>query len=111
MTPSEGIGELTPSEGIGELWTIDETAARLSVSRRTVYHWMTSRQISWIRLPGRGRRVVAASCRGLLQPGALHPIDAVLEDMAKAAAAPTMPPTFGARMTRWVEDIRKAIGR
>lgn len=43
------------------LLDINQVCEELSVSRRTVYNWMSAGRVEWVMTPGGGRRIVTES--------------------------------------------------
>lgn len=44
-----------------ELWTIAQTCTRLSVCRRTVYHWLQRGKVDYVRTPSGPVRIISSS--------------------------------------------------
>jgi excisionase family DNA binding protein len=45
-----------------ELWTIAKACERLSVCRRTIYNWIASGKVDYVRTPRGPIRLVSSSC-------------------------------------------------
>jgi excisionase family DNA binding protein len=76
-TPQEGFDEARrlavgiidaamAAEGVPRLLNISQARARAGVSRRTIYNWINSGRIEWVRTAGGAIRIVEAS---LWRPG------------------------------------------